>query len=272
MKNYNPTTPSRRQMSGAGYPKTGSKPIKSLLFRLPNKAGRNFQGRITTRHQGGGHKQLYRLVDFKMDKIGVRGKVEGLEYDPYRSGIIARILYEDGERRYILAPQGLKEGAKIISAEDAPLETGNRTVLKRIPVGSFVYNIELGAKRGGQLVRSAGLGAQILANGNGYTEIKLPSGEIRRVGWLNYGSIGSVSNPEHSLVVIGKAGRSRWLNRRPTVRGKVMNPRDHPYGGGEGKTKRGTRRPKTKWGKVTGGRKTRKRRKWSNGMIIKRRS
>ncbi len=247
------------------------KPFKSLTKRLKSNAGRNNQGRITVRHQGGGNKVLYRMVDFKQDKLGVFCRVETLEYDPYRTAFIALVLYEDGERRYILAPQNLKVGDRIITSEDAPFETGNRTILRRIPVGTLVYNVEVLPGKGGQLARSAGTSLQILANEDRYTHLKMSSGEIRKVPWNGYASIGQVSNPEHNLTVIGKAGRSRHMGIRPTVRGSAMNPRDHPYGGGEGKAKRGTKRPKTKWGKVTGGHRTRKKKKWSNKLIIKRR-
>ena len=223
------------------------------------------------RHQGGGNKILYREVDFLQSKKNIPGLVETIEYDPYRTAFIAKVVYADGERRYILAPHGLKSGMKLIVGDEAPLETGNRTVLKRIPVGTFVHNIEIQPGQGGQLGRSAGVSIQILAHEDGYSDLKMPSGEIRRVSWDSFASIGQVSNPEHNLVSIGKAGRSRWLGIRPTVRGSVMNPRDHPYGCGEGRQPRGTRKPKTKWGKITGGRKTRPKKKWSNKMIIKRR-
>lgn len=244
---------------------------KALTKKLKKSAGRNFHGRITVRHRGGGHKKLYRLVDFKQDKFDIPGRIESLEYDPYRTGFIARVVYADGERRYILAPQEIKVGDEIITSANAPLKIGNRTLLKRIPVGSFVYSIELLPGKGGQLARAAGAAVQVLANEEGYTHLKLSSGEIRKVPWDGYASLGSVSHPEYNLEIIGKAGRSRWLGIRPTVRGTAMNPRDHPYGGGEGKQPRGTRRPKTKWGKITGGRKTRKKKKWSDKLIIKRR-
>ncbi len=247
------------------------KPEKSLLLRLKEAAGRNSQGRITMRHQGGGHKKLYRLVDFRQEKLNQKAFVETLEYDPYRTAFIAKVRYPDGERRYILAPQGLKIGDEVITSEAAPLRMGNRLKLKNIPIGYQVHNIELSEGKGGQLARSAGSYAEVLGNAEGYTDLKLSSGEVRRVRSEGFASLGQVSNPEHSLEVIGKAGRSRWLGIRPTVRGSVMNPVDHPYGGGEGRTQRGTRKPKTLWGKVTGGRKTRGKNKWSNKMILKRR-
>jgi len=247
------------------------KPQKSLLLRLKRHAGRNTQGRITVRHQGGGHKKLYRLIDFRQARLNLPAKVETLEYDPYRTAFIAKIRYPDGELRYMLAPDGLKAGSEITVAENAPLNIGNRLMLKNIPVGYQVHNIELTPGRGGKLARSAGSYAEVLANANDYTDLKLSSGEIRRVHWDCYASLGQVSNPEHNLTVIGKAGRARWLGIRPTVRGSAMNPVDHPYGGGEGRAQRGTRKPKTKWGKITGGRKTRPRYKRSNALIISRR-
>ncbi len=259
-------------MSVADYRTLSKAPrMKSMTLRIQKNAGRNNQGRITMRHQGSGNTILYRTIDFKQMKIGVPGKIEAIEYDPYRTAFIARVCYKDGDRRYILAPHALKVGTTIITSPEAPLEAGNRTVLKRIPIGTFVHNVELFPGKGGQIGRSAGVSIQILAHEEGYTHLKMPSGEIRKVLWDNYASIGQVSNPEYNLVSIGKAGRSRWLNKRPTVRGSAMNPRDHPYGGGEGRQPRGTKRPKTKWGKTTGGKKTRRKKKWSNAMIVKRR-
>lgn len=246
-------------------------PLKKLTKGSKRSAGRNNRGRITTRHRGGGHKRAYRLVDFGQSKKDIPAKIEAIEYDPNRTAFIARVLYKDGERRYVLAPSGMKLGDEIISGESVPIETGNRTVLQRIPTGTSVHNVSLTPEKGGQLARSAGSSLQVLANEDGYTHLKMPSGEVRRVRWKNYASIGQVSNPGHNLIVGRKAGRSRWLGIRPTVRGSAMNPRDHPYGGGEGKAKRGTKRPKTKWGKVTGGRRTRKKKKQSNTLIIKRR-
>ena len=272
MKKYSPTTPSRRFMTTVDYGVlTAAEPLKKLLKRLPKHSGRNSQGRITVRHQGGGAKKLYRMVDFKQNKFDIPAKVEAIEYDPYRTAFIARLLYRDGERRYILSSKNMKMGDEIITSENAPLKEGNRSALENIPVGYLVYNVELNRNEGGQLARSAGSYAEVLAQENGFTNLKLSSGEIRRVSWKNFASLGQVSNPDNNLVTIGKAGRSRWLGIRPTVRGSAMNPCDHPYGGGEGRALRGTRRPKTKWGKITGGRKTRKKKKWSNKMIIKRR-
>lgn len=271
MKQYKPTTPSRRSLTNVDYDiLSKTKPWKSLTVKLKSRAGRNSQGRITVRHQGGGNKKLYRIIDFKEQNLD-RAKVETIEYDPYRTAFIARIVDQDGRRRYILAPQGISVGSTITCGETSPLSVGNRLKLKNIPIGYQVHNIELKPGRGGQLARSAGSYAEILANSDGYTDLKMSSGEIRRVPWGGFASLGQVSNAEHNLVVIGKAGRSRWLGIRPTVRGSVMNPVDHPYGGGEGRTQRGTRKPKTLWGKITGGHKTRNKKKWSNRLIIKRR-
>ncbi|OGY98907.1 MAG: 50S ribosomal protein L2 [Candidatus Liptonbacteria bacterium RIFCSPLOWO2_01_FULL_45_15] len=273
MKSYRPTTPSNRQTTHPDYTGLSKiEPHKPLLKRLKAHAGRNNQGRITVRHQSGGHKKLYRMVDFKQNKLNKPAIVETVEYDPYRTAFIALLKYGDGERRYVLAPSGIEIGAELVVSESSPLKTGNRLKLKNIPVGYQIHNIELTPNRGGQLARSAGSYAEVLANDNGYTDLKLSSGEVRRVQWEGYASLGQVSNPEHSLTVIGKAGRSRWLGIRPTVRGTAMNPVDHPYGGGEGRQPRGTRRPKTLWGKITGGRKTRNKKKWSTNLIIKRRS
>lgn len=248
------------------------KPEKALLQTVKSRAGRNSAGRITVRHQGGGNKRRYRTVDFRMQNMGQPGRVESIEYDPYRTAFIAKVVYRNGSREYVVAPHGLKVGMEIMAAESAPLSVGNRMKLGNIPVGTQVHNIELYPGRKGQLARSAGSYAEVLAHDGGYTDLKLASGEVRKVRSECFASLGQVSNPEHNLTVIGKAGRSRWLGIRPTVRGSVMNPVDHPYGGGEGRTQRGTRKPKTMWGKVTGGRKTRNPRKWSNKMIIKRRS
>ncbi|MGC9968701.1 MAG: 50S ribosomal protein L2 [Minisyncoccia bacterium] len=272
MKIYKPTTPSRRSMTGSDYRGlSGVRPWKPLLTQLKSNAGRNSQGRITVRHQGGGNKKRYRMIDFKQDRLGVKALVETLEYDPYRTAFIARVKYADGNRAYVLAPEGMKVGTEIMTAESAPLAIGNRMKLKNIPVGYQVHNIELSPGRGGQLARSAGSYAEVLANADGYTDLKLSSGEVRRVLWNGLATIGQLSNAEWNLVSIGKAGRSRWLGIRPTVRGKAMNPVDHPYGGGEGSQPRGTRKPKTLWGKITGGHKTRNRKKRSSKFILQRR-
>ena len=246
-------------------------PWKPLLQKLPKHSGRNSSGKITMRHQGGGAKQLYRTIDFKGVNRDVTGRVETIEYDPYRTAFIARVLYGNGARAYILAPERLECGDEVRISENAPLKEGNRLMLKNVPVGYQVHNVELMPGRGGQLARSAGSYVEVQAHEDGFTNLKLSSGEIRRVPWDGYASLGQVSNAEHNLVSIGKAGRSRWLGIRPTVRGTAMNPVDHPYGGGEGRQPRGTRRPKTKWGKTTGGRKTRKKYKKSNVYILERR-
>lgn len=271
MKYYKPTTPSRRQMTTVDYGVLSAvEPMKNLLKKLPSRSGRNSQGRITMRHQGGGVKRLYRLIDFKQNKIDVPAKIEALEYDPYRTAFIARIVYKDGEHRYILASKNMKVGDEIISSENAALKEGNRLLLKNIPVGYLVNNVEINKDKGGQLARSAGSYAEVLAQENGYTHLKMSSGEVRKVSWSNFASLGQVSNPDWNLTTIGKAGRSRWLGIRPTVRGSAMNPRDHPYGGGEGRASRGTKRPKTKWGKIVGP-KTRNKKKWNTKLIVKRR-
>ncbi|OGZ33828.1 MAG: 50S ribosomal protein L2 [Candidatus Portnoybacteria bacterium RIFCSPLOWO2_12_FULL_39_9] len=275
MKYYKPTTPSRRAMTGIDYSGLNKKePEKKLTKTLVRSAGRGHKGRITTRHKGGGHKRKYRLIDFKQtDKMNMPAKVMALEYDPNRTCFIALIEYQDKEKRYVLAPFGLAVGDEIVCQEKAPLKLGNRMQMKNILSGTQVYNIELWPGRGGQLIRSAGLSAQILANEGGYVHLKLPSGEVRMVKENCWASIGQLSNPEHNTIVIGKAGRSRWLGKRPTVRGSAMNPVDHPHGGGEGRTGIGLRRgPKTPWGKLAYGVKTRKKKKWSDKMILKRRS
>ncbi len=273
MKSYRPTSASRRNMTSSDYSTLtkGARPHKRLLVRLKANAGRNAQGRITVRHQGGGNKKLYRVIDFKQNRMNQKATVETLEYDPYRTAFIALVKYEDGSVAYILAPEKLKAGDEILTAEAAPLKTGNRMQLKNIPLGQQVYNIEMQPGRGGQMARSAGGYAEVLANADGYTDLKLKSGEVRRVTWNCLASLGQVSNAEWSLVNFGKAGRSRWMGIRPTVRGSAMNPVDHPYGGGEGAQPRGTRKPKTLWGKVTGGHKTRNPKKKSNQFIVKRR-
>lgn len=273
MKTYKPTSPSRRHLTGVDYRVlTVNEPYKPLTVRLKTRAGRNSQGRITVRHQGGGNKRRYRMVDFGVRYEGLSARVKTIEYDPYRTAFISLIEYKDGTKNYVLAPQGITVGQEVITEKNAPISLGNRLVLKNIPVGTQVYNVELKPGGGGKLARSAGSYAEVLANDSGYTDIKLKSGEVRKVPWESYASVGQVSNFEHNLVVIGKAGRSRWLGIRPTVRGSVMNPVDHPYGGGEGRQPRGTRKPKDIWGNITGGRKTRNRRKWSNRLIVKRRT
>lgn len=273
MKKYSPTTPSRRQMTTPTYRGVLSavEPHKKLTLKICQRAGRNNQGRITTRHQSGGHKKLYRLIDFNQNKLNVPARVETIEYDPYRTAFIALVLHKDGERSYVLASKNMKVGDEIVVSENAPLKEGNRLALRNIPIGYFIYNVEMKKGGGGKLARSAGSYAEVLAQENGWTNLKLSSGEIRKIDWKNFASLGQISNPDWNLTVIGKAGRSRHLGIRPTVRGSAMNPCDHPYGGGEGRAMRGTKRPKTRWGKITGGRKTRNKKKWSNRVIIKRR-
>jgi len=250
---------------------TTNDPLKSLTYGRKRSVGRNNLGRVTTQHKGGGNKRLYRDVDFKYDKKEIGAIVEQVEYDPNRSSFIARALYKDGERRYVIAPKNTKIGDVFITSADASVTPGNRLPLRKIPSGTFVYNIELKPNGGAKLIRSAGSFAQVIANDAGYSQIKMPSTEVRKVSEECWATIGSVSNEEHKLKNFGKAGRSRWLGIRPTVRGTAMNPVDHPYGGGEGRQGRGLRRPKTRHGKVTGGRKTRTPKKYSNKLIVTRR-
>ncbi|MDP3004416.1 MAG: 50S ribosomal protein L2 [Candidatus Azambacteria bacterium] len=272
IKIYNPTSPGRREMTGVDFSVlTKVRPEKSLTKGKKRTSARNNRGRITTRHQGGGHKKLYRLVDFKQDKYNIPGRVASIEYDPNRTAFIALIIYKDGEKRYILAPRDIKAGDMVITSPNAPLQIGNRLMLRNIPIGTFIHNVELFPGKGGQLARSAGSSIKIMAQEGGYTQLLLSSSEVRKVLDAGYASIGSLSNAEWNTITIGKAGRSRWLGIRPTVRASAMNPRDHKYGGGEGRAQRGTRRPKTKWGQITGGRKTRKKNKRSNMFIIRRR-
>lgn len=274
MRKYQPTSPARRQMEIVDWKAALTKkdPEKNLVRGFKRSRGRNAMGRITTRHKGGGEKRLWREVDFKYDKVGIKARVMAVEYDPNRTSVIALLFYRDGEKRYVLAPQNLKVGSEIIVSEDAPIEIGNRTVLRRIPIGTSVYNIELERGGGAKLVRSAGSGALVLAQEGEYTNIQLPSKEIRRLRSENWASIGSLSNPEHYFMTIGKAGRSRHLGVRPTVRGTAMNPVDHPHGGGEGRTLIGRRRgPSTPWGKPARGVKTRKKGKKSDKFILSRR-
>ncbi len=272
MKFYKPVTKSRRQMSVVDYSVlTVNKPHKPLTMAISAKSGRNNRGIITMRHQGGGNKKTYRVIDFKQDKFDVSARVETIEYDPYRTAFIALTVYADGSRNYILAPKDIKVGDEIITSENAPLKIGNRLPLRKIPVGYFVHNIEMQRGGGGKLMRSAGSYAEILAHDAGYSDLRMPSKEIRKINWNGLATIGQVSNPEWNLVNFGKAGRSRWLGIRPTVRASVMNPCDHKYGGGEGRQRRGTRRPKDIWGNITGGRKTRNPKKKSSGLIIQKR-
>ena len=273
IKKYNPYTPSRRQMTGLDFAEiTKTEPEKSLVVSLSKTAGRNNQGKITVRHQGGGAKRKYRIIDFKRNhKDGVPAKVIGIEYDPNRTANIALICYADGEKAYILAPEGLKVGAKVMNGANAEVRPGNCMPLSEIPVGTMVHNVELHPGKGGQLVRSAGNGAQLMAKEGKYATLRLPSGEMRMVPINCRASIGVVGNGEHNLVNIGKAGRKRHMGIRPTVRGSVMNPNDHPHGGGEGKTGIGRPGPCTPWGKPALGLKTRKKNKQSNKLIVRRR-
>ncbi|MCE9628974.1 MAG: 50S ribosomal protein L2 [Candidatus Vogelbacteria bacterium] len=273
MKKYAPTTPSRRHMTTVTYRGvlTASEPHKPLTVGGKRHVGRNNAGRITVRHKGGGHKRLYRAVDFVFDKKDIPAKVETVEYDPNRSGFIGLVCYRDGERRYVLLPKNVKPGDEILTSDKAEIKAGNRLPLKNITVGTFIYNIEIKPGGGARLVRSAGSFSEVLGNDAGYTTIKMPSTEVRKINENAWASIGTVSNEESKLVTIGKAGRSRWLGIRPTVRGSAMNPVDHPYGGGEGRQGRGTKRPKTKWGKITGGRKTRRAKKYSDKFVVTRR-
>jgi len=261
------TVPSyRKVLSGA------KKPYKKLTTGFKRGVGRNNAGRITMRHRGGGHKRKFREIDFKYDKIDIPATVETIEYDPNRTGFIALLKFVDGERRYILAPKSVAVGDKLIFSENAELKPGNRMPLAKIPLGTFVYNIEFKPLGGAKIARSAGNYAEVVARDGGYVNLKMPSKEIRKVLDKAWASIGEVTNSEHKLVSIGKAGRSRWMGKRPTVRGSAMNPVDHPYGGGEGKGGRGMRKAKTKWGKPAGkGQKTRAPKKYSNRLIVKRR-
>jgi len=259
LKIYRPTSPGRRGMTGATFEEiTKDKPEKSLLLPLKKRAGRNSQGRITVRHRGGGAKRNLRIIDFKRDKIGIPGRVAAIEYDPNRSARIALIYYADGEKRYILTPLGLSVGDIVKSGSDAEVKPGNTLPLKLIPSGTLIHNIELQKGRGGQLVRSAGMAAQIIAKEGNYALIRLPSGEARRIHSDCSATIGQVGNVDHQGIKLGKAGRKRWLGWRPTVRGSVMSPRDHPHGGGEGRSPIGMPGPKTPWGKPALGYKTRK--------------
>ena len=270
LKKFNPTTPSRRQMTMPTFEEvTTNAPEKSLLVSLKKTGGRNAQGKITVRHHGGGAKRKYRIIDFKRNKDGIPAKVE---YDPNRSAYIALVVYADGEKRYILAPVGLKVGDTVVSGPEADIKPGNALQLKHMPVGTFVHNIELQAGKGGQMVRSAGTSAQLMAKEGNYATLRLPSGEMRYVRIECKATVGTVSNTTHEIVNIGKAGRKRHMGWRPTVRGSVMNPCDHPHGGGEGRSPIGRPSPVTPWGKPALGYKTRKNKKYSDRFIIKRRN
>ena len=272
IKKYKPTSNGRRNMTSSDFAEiTTSKPEKSLLAPLKNNAGRNNNGRITVRHQGGGHKRQYRLIDFKRNKDNVVAKVATIEYDPNRSANIALLHYEDGVKTYILAPKGLEVGMTVVSGPEADIKVGNALPLENIPVGTVIHNIELKPGKGGQLIRSAGTSAQVLGKEGKYVLIRLNSGEVRMILATCRATIGAVGNEQHELINIGKAGRSRWLRKRPTVRGSVMNPNDHPHGGGEGRAPIGRKAPVSPWGQPALGFKTRNKKAKSNKLIVRRR-
>ena len=273
IKTYNPYTPSRRNMTGSDFAEiTKTTPEKSLTTSLKKNAGRNNQGKITVRHQGGGNRRKYRIIDFKRRKDGIPATVIGIEYDPNRTANIALICYADGEKAYILAPAGLTDGMKVMNGPEAEVRVGNCLPLENIPVGTQIHNIELIPGKGGQMVRSAGLSAQLMAKEGKYATLRLPSGEMRMVPIQCRATIGVIGNGDHNLVNIGKAGRKRHMGIRPTVRGSVMNPNDHPHGGGEGRTSIGRKAPMTPWGKKALGVKSRNTKKASNKMIVRRRN
>ncbi len=272
-KKFNPTTPARRYMTVSTFEEiTKKEPEKSLLAPLSKNGGRNSYGRITVRHKGGGAKQKYRIIDFKRDKDGIKAKVAAIEYDPNRTANIALLNYVDGEKRYIIAPVGLKAGDYVESGENSDIKPGNALPLSNIPVGTMIHNIELKPGKGGQLVRAAGNAAQLMAKEGDYALVRLPSNEVRKIRMNCKASIGQVSNIENENISIGKAGRKRWMGIRPTVRGVVMNPCDHPHGGGEGKSPIGRPSPVTPWGKPTLGFKTRKKKNKTDKFIVKRRN
>lgn len=274
IKTFAPRSPGRRQMTGINYREllTRKNAEKSLVFGRKRDVGRNSFGRITTRHKGGGAKRLLRIVDFKFDKKDIPGRIDSVEYDPNRTAFIGLVVYKDGEKRYMVLPKDVRPGREIIASAKAPILPGNRLPLGELPPGTLVYNISLSSEGKAALVRSAGSFAEVVAHDGGHATLKLPSGEVRKIKDDAWASVGQVSNEERNLVVIGKAGRSRHMGIRPTVRGSAMNPVDHPYGGGEGRTLRGTRRPKNKWGKGTRGVKTRNKNKFSSRFIISRRT
>ena len=270
IRNYKPTSPARRFMSVLTFEEiTRKKPEKSLTEHIRKNSGRNSQGKITVRHQGGGSKKTYRIIDFKRDKKDIPAKVTAIEYDPNRSAFIALLTYADGEKRYILAPLDLKVGDRVVAGENVDIKPGNALPLRSIPVGTLIHNVEIKPGKGGQLVRSAGMSAQLMAKEGAFAQVRLPSGEVRKVPIDACATIGTVGNTDHENVRIGKAGRSRHMGIRPTVRGVVMNPCDHPHGGGEGKSPVGMPAPVTPWGKPALGYKTRKHKKYSNRLIVK---
>ncbi len=269
LKDYKPTSPSRRGMLGDAYEDiTRDEPVKALSRSLSKRSGRNAQGRLTVRHQGGGSKRIYRVIDFKRDKLGVPARVDSIEYDPNRSARIALLQYADGEKRYILAPVGLKVGDAVKAGPEVDIRPGNSLQLRSIPTGTLIHNIELKPGKGGQIVRSAGGAAQLMAKEENYVQVRLPSGEVRRILSECRATIGQVGNPEHENLKLGKAGANRWRGWRPTVRGSAMNPRDHPHGGGEGRSPVGMPGPKTPWGKPAMGYRTR-RNKSTTKFIVK---
>ncbi len=271
IKKYKPTSPGRRGMTGSTFEEiTRAKPHRPLVRGMRKRAGRNNYGRVTVRHRGGGHRRRYRVIDFKRDKVGIPAKVESIEYDPNRSARIALLLYADGERRYIIAPLGLRVGDSVMSGPEAELRTGNALPIRNIPVGSQIHNIELEPGRGGQLARSAGVSAQLLAKEGKYAQVRLPSGEVRRIHQDCMATLGQVGNTDHGNIKLGKAGRKRWMGWRPTVRGSAMDPASHPHGGGEGRSPIGMPGPKTPWGKPAMGVKTR-RNKRTDRFIVRRR-
>ena len=271
IKMYKPTSPGRRGMSVSTFEEiTRTTPERSLLRPLRERAGRNNQGRVTVRHQGGGHKRMYRVIDFKRDKHGIPARVDSIEYDPNRSARIALLVYADGEKRYIIAPLGLKVGTKLMSGPEAEVRVGNTLYLKNVPLGTVVHNVELQPGRGGQMARSAGTGAQLMAKEGDYAQLRLPSGEVRKVPLNCLATVGQVGNSDHANLNLGKAGRKRWMGIRPTVRGTAMDPNSHPHGGGEGRSPVGMSGPKTPWGKPAQGYKTRKNKR-TQKMIVRRR-
>ncbi len=273
VKVYKPTSPGRRGMSVLGFNEiTTSEPEKSLLAPLKKKSGRNSQGRITVRHRGGGHKRRYRIIDFKRNKHGVPARVATVEYDPNRTANIALLVYADGEKRYILAPEGVTVGDALMSGPDAEIRVGNSLPIYRIPLGTQIHNIELQPGKGGQLVRAAGTSAQLLAKEGVYSQIRLPSGEVRYISQDCMATIGQIGNSDHSNIVLGKAGRKRWMGIRPTVRGSAMDPNSHPHGGGEGGSPIGMPGPKTPWGKPALGAKTRRNKRTDKYIVRRRRT
>ena len=271
IKVYKPTSPGRRDMSGFTFEEiTRSKPEKSLLAPMRKRAGRNHRGKITVRHRGGGHKRRYRIIDFKRDKLGIPARVASIEYDPNRSARIALLVYADGEKRYIIAPQSMKVDDRTMSGPEADIRVGNALPLAKIPLGTMIHNIELQPGRGGQLVRAAGTSAQLMAREGKYAHIRLPSGEVRLISVRCMATIGQVSNVEHAHIRLGKAGRRRWLGWRPAVRGSAMDPSSHPHGGGEGRTPIGMPGPKTPWGKPTLGYRTRRNKRTSKYIVRRR--